>query len=144
MGVHQESVDMCIQKLSQNHWVHVFPEGKVNITKEELRLKWGIGRIIYESPRVPMVLPMWHEGMDDVLPNVEPYVLKFRKKVTFNIGKPIDLKDFVEDLKKRCIPEREARKLITDKIQDVFHVRIVKLFVVLFCFNNFYLIWYLN
>uniref|UniRef100_A0A1B0BEA5 Tafazzin family protein n=1 Tax=Glossina palpalis gambiensis TaxID=67801 RepID=A0A1B0BEA5_9MUSC len=120
-GVHQSAVDVCIQKLKLGEWVHVFPEGKVNMTKEEMRLKWGVGRIIYESPRVPIILPMWHEGMDSVLPNTEPYYLKFGKKVTLNVGKPIDMNDFIEDLKFRGVKEIVARKLITDKIQDVFH-----------------------
>lgn len=122
IGVYQDAVNLCIQKAKQGHWVHVFPEGKVNMTKEEMRLKWGVGRIIYESPRVPIILPMWHEGMDEVLPNVEPYILKWGKKVTLNVGKPIDLNDFIDDLKCRGVPEPEARKLITDKIQKVFHV----------------------
>ncbi|XP_075170061.1 tafazzin, phospholipid-lysophospholipid transacylase isoform X3 [Haematobia irritans] len=121
IGVYQDAINLCIQKAKLGHWVHVFPEGKVNMTKEEMRLKWGVGRIIYESTRVPIILPMWHEGMDDVLPNVEPYILKWGKKVTLNIGKPIDMNDFIEDLKCRGVPEPEARKLITDKIQDVFH-----------------------
>uniref|UniRef100_A0A1A9WQN1 Tafazzin family protein n=1 Tax=Glossina brevipalpis TaxID=37001 RepID=A0A1A9WQN1_9MUSC len=119
-GVYQDAVDVCIQKLKLGEWVHVFPEGKVNMTKEEMRLKWGVGRIIYESPRVPIILPMWHEGMDDVLPNTEPYYLKFGKKVTLNVGKPIDMNDFIEDLKFRGVKETVARKLITDRIQDVF------------------------
>ncbi|XP_037949123.1 tafazzin homolog isoform X2 [Teleopsis dalmanni] len=120
IGVYQDAVNLCIQKCALGHWVHVFPEGKVNMTKDEMRLKWGVGRIIYESPRIPIILPMWHEGMDEVLPNVEPYVLKWRKKVTLNIGQPIDLNDFISDLKSRSVPEPVARKLITDKIQQVF------------------------
>ncbi|XP_054739013.1 tafazzin isoform X2 [Anastrepha obliqua] len=120
-GVYQDAINLCIQKCALGHWVHVFPEGKVNMTKEEMRLKWGVGRIIYESPRIPIIIPMWHEGMDEVLPNTEPYILKWGKKVTLNIGKPIDLHDFIQDLKDRKVPEPEARKLITDKIQDVLH-----------------------
>uniref|UniRef100_A0A1I8PZN7 Tafazzin family protein n=1 Tax=Stomoxys calcitrans TaxID=35570 RepID=A0A1I8PZN7_STOCA len=121
IGVYQDAINLCIQKARLGHWVHVFPEGKVNMTKEEMRLKWGVGRIIYESTRVPIIIPMWHEGMDEVLPNVEPYILKWGKKVTLNVGKPIDMNDFIDDLKCRGVPEPEARKLITDKIQDVFH-----------------------
>jgi len=100
----------------------VFPEGKVNMDKEELRLKWGVGRIIYESPKIPIILPMWHEGMDDLLPNVEPYVIQRGKQVTLNVGQPLDLNDFILDLKKRQVPEPTARKLITDKIQEAFRV----------------------
>ncbi|KAH8297437.1 hypothetical protein KR044_011853, partial [Drosophila immigrans] len=120
IGVYQDAINLCIEKCALGEWVHVFPEGKVNMTKEEMRLKWGVGRIIYESPRMPIVLPMWHEGMDSVLPNVEPYVFKFRKNVTINVGQPLDLNDFVQDLKNKQVPEPVARKLITDKIQEAF------------------------
>ncbi|XP_034651693.1 tafazzin homolog isoform X2 [Drosophila subobscura] len=121
-GVYQEAINLCIEKCATGQWVHVFPEGKVNMEKEELRLKWGVGRIIYDSPKVPIILPLWHEGMDDVLPNVEPYVPQWRKKVTINIGQPLDLNDFVQDLKNKQVPEQTARKLITDKIQEVFRI----------------------
>ncbi|KAH8365263.1 hypothetical protein KR084_007211 [Drosophila pseudotakahashii] len=120
IGVYQEAINLCIEKAALGHWIHVFPEGKVNMEKEELRLKWGVGRIIYESPKVPIILPMWHEGMDDLLPNVEPYVIQRGKKVTVNVGQPLDLTDFITDLKKRQVPEPTARKLITDKIQEAF------------------------
>ncbi|EDV36712.1 uncharacterized protein Dana_GF13095, isoform A [Drosophila ananassae] len=119
-GVYQEAINLCIEKAALGHWIHVFPEGKVNMEKEELRLKWGVGRIIYESPKIPIILPMWHEGMDDVLPNVEPYVFNRKKRVTLNVGEPLDLTKFVLDLKKHNVPEPEARKLITDKIQEAF------------------------
>ncbi|EDW47623.1 tafazzin homolog [Drosophila sechellia] len=120
IGVYQDAINLCIEKAALGHWIHVFPEGKVNMEKEELRLKWGVGRIIYESPKIPIILPMWHEGMDELLPNVEPYVIQRGKQVTLNVGQPLDLNDFILDLKKRQVPEPTARKLITDKIQEAF------------------------
>lgn len=116
-GVYQPAVDLCIEKLGNGDWVHIFPEGRVNMTKERLRFKWGIGRIIYESPVLPVIIPIWHEGMDTVLPNVPPYILKFGKKVTINIGQPIDLQGLVDDLRKNQSSDEDARKIITDKIQ---------------------------
>lgn len=109
---------MCIEKLGLGEWVHIFPEGKVNMTKDFLRFKWGIGRILYETPVIPIILPIWHIGMDQILPNEPPYYLRFGKKVTYNFGAPIILNELIESLRSRKTPEPEARKIITDKIQE--------------------------
>lgn len=121
-GVYQPAVDLCIDKLGKGEWVHVFPEGKVNMTKEPLRLKWGVGRMVYESPVVPIVIPIWHIGMDDVLPNEPPYYLRFGKKVTYNFGKPIDLAHIVKRLREQNASDVDVRRIITDKIQEAMFV----------------------
>lgn len=117
-GVYQPAVDLCIEKLSAGDWVHIFPEGKVNMTKEKLRFKWGIGRILYESPVLPIIVPIWHMGMDTVLPNEPPYVLRFGKKVTINVGQPIEIDALMADLKGSSVSAIDARKVLTDKIQE--------------------------
>lgn len=117
-GVYQPAIDLCIEKLSSGDWVHIFPEGKVNMTKEKLRFKWGIGRILYESPVLPIIIPIWHIGMDSVLPNEPPYVIRFGKKVTINVGQPIHINDLVTELKCNTTSAIDARKAITDKIQE--------------------------
>lgn len=114
----QEAIDYCIELLAQGEWLHIFPEGKVNMTKEFLRLKWGIGRIIYESPVIPIVIPVWHMGMEEVLPNFPPYYLRTGKRITINIGDPIDLKELLTKLKEDKVSEEYARKVITDRIQN--------------------------
>ncbi|XP_065214695.1 tafazzin [Planococcus citri] len=117
-GVFQEAVDYCVELLARGEWLHVFPEGKVNMTKEFLRLKWGIGRIIYECPVIPIVIPIWHVGMEEILPNYPPYYLRTGKKVTINVGDPIDLKDILLKLKEDKVSDETARKVITDRIQN--------------------------
>ncbi|XP_056630014.1 tafazzin isoform X1 [Diorhabda carinulata] len=117
-GVYQDAVDFCIEQLAKGGWVHLFPEGKVNMTKENMRFKWGVGRMIYEAPVTPIVLPIWHIGMDDVLPNEPPYVLKFRKNLTFNYGQPLDLSEMVNTLRNKNVTEEQARKHITDFLQE--------------------------
>ncbi|CAB0041940.1 unnamed protein product [Trichogramma brassicae] len=117
-GVYQEAIDFCIEKLARGDWVHVFPEGKVNMQKENMRYKWGIGRLIFESPVVPLVIPILHLGMDQILPNEQPYMIKTKKKVTMYYGEPIDLSEMLENLKKSNANEEEARKAITDHIQN--------------------------
>ncbi|KAJ2553761.1 Lyso-phosphatidylcholine acyltransferase [Coemansia sp. RSA 1933] len=67
-GIHQLAVEIGLQKLRENKWVHVFPEAKVNQQGELLRFKWGVSRMIMEADRTPIVIPMYLSGMNKVLP----------------------------------------------------------------------------
>lgn len=114
----QEAVKFGIELLSKGKWLHVFPEGRVNMNKEYIRLKWGVGQMIYKSPIMPIVVPICHVGMETILPNKPPYYLRCGQKVTFNFGEPIDLKTLVSKLKESNATDEEARKAITDKIEN--------------------------
>ncbi|XP_063215977.1 tafazzin [Bacillus rossius redtenbacheri] len=116
-GVYQKALDFCLAKLQAGDWVHIFPEGRVNESKELLRFKWGVGRLIYESPVLPIVVPMWHIGMDSILPNDPPYILHVHNRITLNYGRPIELADLVTSLRATNATTREARKAITDRLQ---------------------------
>ncbi|ESO89856.1 hypothetical protein LOTGIDRAFT_234000 [Lottia gigantea] len=118
-GVYQDTVDFLIQRLNLGDWVHIFPEGKINLNKERIRLKWGVGRMIFECTASPIVLPIWHCGMDDILPNTRPYIPQLFKKVTYLVGAPMDFTEDVVKLKSLNKSPREIRKHITDKIQEV-------------------------
>jgi monolysocardiolipin acyltransferase len=125
-GVFQEAMDLCLDKLKRGAWVHVFPEGRVNMTQEWLRLKWGVGRLVNESPTLPIVVPLWHIGLDEMLPNEPPYVPRPGKKILLNIGQPIDLSGTMDHVRESKYDEVAARKFITDKIQDELFVSLRK------------------
>lgn len=117
-GIYQRSMDFIMEKLNDGGWTHIFPEGKINLNKEFIRFKWGVGRLIAEAKSYPIVLPMYHIGMDDILPNKTPYIPRIRKKVTLLIGQPME---FSEDLELMRIMKKtpaEVRIYITDKIQQ--------------------------
>lgn len=78
--------------------------------------------MIYESPVLPIVVPIWHIGMDDILPNEPPYYIRFGKRVTYNFGKPIDLSQLVNRLREQNLADVEVRRIITDKIQEAMHI----------------------
>ncbi|XP_025108563.1 tafazzin-like isoform X1 [Pomacea canaliculata] len=121
-GVYQKSMDFLLDKLNKGAWIHFFPEGRVCLTNELLRLKWGVGRLISECNIPPLVIPIAHMGMDSVLPNKTPYIPQIRKNVTMLIGNPMDFARDIELLKTLKKSPRDIRKHITDKIQEELKV----------------------
>lgn len=117
-GVYQKGMDFLIEKMNNGGWAHTFPEGKINVNHEQIRLKWGVGRLVDAVDHVPMVIPIWQVGMDDILPNKRPYIPLFGKRLTVVVGNPIDLSDISSSMKSNGCSKREIRKALTDKIQD--------------------------
>uniref|UniRef100_A0A3B5BDH1 Tafazzin family protein n=1 Tax=Stegastes partitus TaxID=144197 RepID=A0A3B5BDH1_9TELE len=98
-GVYQKGMDFVLEKLNRGEWIHIFPEGKVNMTEEFIRLKWGLS---------------------DVLPNDKPYIPRTGKRITVLVGKPFSVKDLVESLRAENKSQLEMRKTLTDFIQQDF------------------------
>ncbi|CAD6885183.1 unnamed protein product [Tilletia controversa] len=66
----QPALDSAIDQLDQSRWVHIFPEGYVNLsrTTDLRRFKWGISRIAMEAEHAPVCVPIWITGFDHVMP----------------------------------------------------------------------------
>ncbi|KAJ5550379.1 hypothetical protein N7461_005077 [Penicillium sp. DV-2018c] len=54
---------------NSHSWVHIFPEGKIHQSpRKTMRyFKWGVARLILEPKECPDVVPMWIQGLDDVM-----------------------------------------------------------------------------
>ncbi|KAG0165357.1 hypothetical protein DFQ30_008558 [Apophysomyces sp. BC1015] len=114
-GIFQPAVDYAIHKCNTNGWIHIYPEGYVNQSGTMVRFKWGVSRIIMESERCPLVIPIWHEGMQHVRPLQGPFVRLFQP-VTVVFGDPIDFQDIIKAWKAGELSETEARIKITSLI----------------------------
>ena len=118
-------MDFAVDRLNEGSWLHLYPEGKVNESKENMRIKWGVGRLIWECEIPPIIVPIYHFGMDSILPNRKPHIPHFGQKVTFVIGKPIEIKETIEKLKKTNATREEAKLILTNVVQkELFKLRI--------------------
>ncbi|EGG25136.1 tafazzin family protein [Cavenderia fasciculata] len=134
-GVFQDAIDIGIEKLENGQWVHLFPEAKVNQSDELLRFKWGIGRMIAESKVSPLILPIYHTGLDKSMPLGKLPIPRVFKSIDITIGKPftcdhllnteIDQQTKQQLLDNMTLPYRQdprylRYKLITDHIESKF------------------------
>ncbi|KAH9994343.1 acyltransferase-domain-containing protein [Russula compacta] len=103
-GIYQPAVDVAIEKLRAGAWVHLFGEGKIcqsdtyqtdpqtGIARLR-RFKWGIGRILMETPRPPTIVPMWITGFDKIMPEGRrapwKYFPRSGARVSVTFGEPL-------------------------------------------------------
>ncbi|KAL1915271.1 uncharacterized protein VTP21DRAFT_7547 [Calcarisporiella thermophila] len=120
-GILQPAMNFALEKLGEGKWVHIYPEGKVNQTLERIRYKWGVGRLIMESEIPPIVIPMWHEGMDQVKP-LGKLLPRLFKPVTVAFGDPIDFEDLLDEYRQGKLDEMTTRIRVTSRIMEVMDV----------------------
>lgn len=115
IGVGSGSIDLASFAQKENY-------KELRLAKRRLRcfVFAGVGRLIAESKKCPIVIPFWHVGMNNVLPNKEPYIPQWGQLVTILIGNPIDFTCLRSTMQKENKSAMEQRKKITDVIQDEF------------------------
>lgn len=67
-GVYQHGVDAALDKMEGGGWVHIFPEGRINPHHEDWRLKWGVGRLLFDASVTPLVIPIAFRGTERLFP----------------------------------------------------------------------------
>ncbi|ODQ63213.1 hypothetical protein NADFUDRAFT_4515, partial [Nadsonia fulvescens var. elongata DSM 6958] len=92
------ALDKC-DGVADPQWIHVFPEGYVNqmLPPHENSMRyfhWGVGRLIAEPSRPPIVVPMFAHGYEKAMSELRSGTSKYLpqnlgSKIEISIGKPI-------------------------------------------------------
>jgi len=117
-GIYQPAMNFALDRLNEGKWVHIFPEGKINQMSEMIRFKWGIGRLLMETSNLPIVVPLWHKGLEQIMPEERdnPWIPLLGKNVVIAFGEPIDFKDILTEYHEGKAEEVFTRIKITDVV----------------------------
>ena len=133
-GINQRHWLDFARHVANGDWCHVFPEAgiwqipagtlggrgsrgeemvyKTGLSKEIAgKLKWGVGKLIAHSPMTPLVVPFYHNGMeqmleqDDKTRKLKRPLQEVRsiggKGVSVKFGVALDFSDLIEEHEKR-------------------------------------------
>ncbi|MEW5309698.1 MAG: hypothetical protein WDW38_001563 [Sanguina aurantia] len=115
-GVDQPVLNVTAGLLARGGWVHVFPEGRINVDGTLGPCKWGVGKLVCDA-RVrcgedPLVLPFYHSGMGRVLP-LQAKVPSVGHSVEVLVGEPMDLSSLTCNCGKAGMDQQQVWKDIT-------------------------------
>ncbi|KAI4369387.1 hypothetical protein MLD38_017829 [Melastoma candidum] len=93
-GIYQKGMDMATSKLNRGGWVHIFPEGRCSRDggKTLGSPKRGVGRLVLDTDNIPMVVPLVHTGLQDIMPT-GANLPRIGKAVIVVVGDPLDFED---------------------------------------------------
>lgn len=126
-SIYQKGIATLADKLTKGDWIHVFPEGRVwqeggiPLRDKEGKwcsgsgrcglpyaklgpMKWGIGKLVANAEKLPIILPYFHMGMNDVIPQdhnnqvIGSYPNFFANTlITVKFGDPIPVQDLIDN-----------------------------------------------
>ena len=102
-------------------WVHIFPEGKIHQTTDRRMryFKWGVSRLILEAEPCPDVVPMWIEGVDDVMHETREwprFIPRGGKDVSITFGDRVDMDACFGDLRDRWRALKEKVGAVSEEV----------------------------
>lgn len=94
-GIEQPELLAAVRKLDKGDWVHIFPEGRVfqNQRGEMGPVRAGVGKMIAEAAVPPVILPIYHLGMEKIRPIGRPPQVGHHADII--IGDPIHVDDLL-------------------------------------------------
>jgi 1-acyl-sn-glycerol-3-phosphate acyltransferase len=109
-GVFQPGMTRLKELLNNNSIVHIYPEGTRSRSGDINKGQVGVGRLAYQTK--VKVLPIYHEGTQDLLP-IGKHRLTTGNRVEVVVGDPIDMEDLYSQKE-----GREVYQLIADRMVD--------------------------
>lgn len=141
MGSLEQPLFKCFQdKLNDGAWTHLFAEGRVwqewRFDESEPRLgpfKVGVGKLIAHCLTDPVVVPMYHKGLDKVIPekilpnkksrkaSVPRSILpRIGRKIELYIGDAIDFQSKLSAFDKKHGPEMRRSWQSTPELLQLY------------------------
>ncbi|KAL2941037.1 Tafazzin [Bienertia sinuspersici] len=95
-GIYQKGLDLAVNKLNDGGWVHIFPEGSRSRDGGRTvgTAKRGVGRLVVDADKTPIVIPFVHTGMQEIIP-IGASFPRIGKTVTVLIGDPVEFDDLL-------------------------------------------------
>lgn len=111
-GIDQKMLLDFARHVAFGEWIHIFPEAGIwqhadghlggrDSPGWKGRLKWGVGKLIAHSPCTPIVIPFFHMGMEEILPQnpntrkTISFIPKLFNNVTVKFGEAIEVEDLI-------------------------------------------------
>lgn len=125
LGLKQPGMSMAKEAIYNGDWLHIFPEGRVNMSSSAILtpLRWGISQLIIEyylkSKQLPHIVPIVLKGIDDVLPyGSRIKIPRLFKSIEIVIGESMSESIKNAKLVENClqISEEYARSMITRQL----------------------------
>ena len=95
----------------------MFPEGRRSREGELRPFKIGVGRLVADPKRTPLVVPFYHCGMSQVLRRGETVPLTVGKQMHIEVGEPMDFSNLVRTMREKGIEETEIYRRIAKDIE---------------------------
>ncbi len=113
-GIRQPFMDHAVQLLSAGEWLHLFPEGKRTRTGDMLPLRPGVGRLIADAQPTPVVVPIFHKGMEQIMGIGGYNPVKPGRHVSIRCGPPVQFDDLIREFR----PDGQRQ---SEKVEDALH-----------------------
>jgi monolysocardiolipin acyltransferase len=107
-GIFQVGMQRAAEKLSRGEWLHFFPEGTRSSDGKLQRMRIGVGALVAEVKPTPIVVPMFHHGLQNVVQRGKKG-LGTGQDVKIVLGDPIDFSDILKDYDSTTMDEPKKK-----------------------------------